>query len=93
MIDMEIKHMTNHRASTVRKAQVEVKRLWALMCGWDSIAVGSLFVQFSSTNPFTKDYNKAMGKFLRLRRGNQSLADLRAQHNVIVSALAAKARQ
>jgi hypothetical protein len=90
---MEIKHMMNHRASTLRKAQVEVKRLWNLMCGWDSIAVDSPFVTFSSTNPFSKDYNKAMGKFMRLKRDVVRDADLLAQHNMIVSALAAKARQ
>jgi hypothetical protein len=82
------KRAITHRASTLRRAQEEVRRLWVLQCGWDCIPHTAPFVTFSSTNPFTQPYQKAMAKFMRLRRNVQSAADLRAQHNMIVRFLA-----
>ena len=85
--------MMNHRASTLRKAQVEVKRLWHLCCEFEGVPYDSQFVVFNTNNPFRSDYNKAMEKFMRLKRDMVSAADLRADHEIIVRALCAKSRQ
>ena len=63
-------------ATKLQKAQVEVKRLWNLMCEWDGIEPTAQFVAFNANNPFTLDYNKAVHTYMRLR-GRANLAQLR----------------
>jgi hypothetical protein len=62
MIDMETNQMTK-----LQKAQVEVKRLWALMCAAENVPVDSKFVVFNDANPFSADYNKAVKRYFVLR--------------------------
>jgi len=66
-------------ATKLEKAQVEVKRLWNLMLEWDGISPDAMFVVFSDSNPFSKDYNNAVTKYMRLR--NRKAAKLALQYS------------
>jgi hypothetical protein len=45
-----------------------VKRLWRKACQHEGIDPKEKFVVFSNDNPFNKDYNYEMGKYLNMVR-------------------------
>ena len=38
----------------------DIKKLWQKACAFDHIPTNAKFVEFSTENPYTKDYNKAI---------------------------------
>ena len=45
--------------------RLEVRRLWNLACKWENIPANPRFVVFSNDNPYQKEYNEAMMKWMR----------------------------
>lgn len=52
--------------STVpRDLEEKVRGLWKKACDWEKIPPDSKFVVFSDDNPYTREYNEAVGQLLR----------------------------
>ncbi|MDD4985817.1 MAG: ArdC-like ssDNA-binding domain-containing protein [Dehalococcoidales bacterium] len=47
--------------------RVKLQELWKKACEWDKIPPDSKFVTFSVDNPYMKEYNEVMGKYLRFQ--------------------------
>jgi hypothetical protein len=53
--------------SEILKAFTETRKLWILACSFDGINPSENFVEWSIGNPFTRQYNRAMKRFLDLK--------------------------
>jgi hypothetical protein len=69
----------------VQAAQVEVKRLWNLMCEYEGISPTSKFVSFSDRNPFSTQYSYAMQNFQAASRREKVNATRRARHEAMLA--------
>lgn len=61
-------------APKLEAARSEVARLWRLGCMHDNIGTANTFVVWSSTNPYSTEYNAAVKTFLRLKKARMERA-------------------
>lgn len=66
--------MSNANTPKLNAARQEVARLWRLGCMHDGIGTIEKFAVWSSTNPYSLEYNAAVKTFLRLRRAQMNRA-------------------
>ena len=55
-------------ATVPRDIEQKVRGLWNKACSWEKIPPESKFVVFSNDNPYTREYNKAVGELLRYKQ-------------------------
>ena len=86
--------MTNTMKAIIKfhEAQLEVTKLWSLMCQEDGVSDSSMFVVFNSANKYFAEYQEAMGRLQHLRKLARQRNNRAARHAAYTSCGLARVR-